>query len=316
MKKQIYGNKLILDSVESMLKSGRLSHGFLLYGERGLGKKTIAGRIASMLAASSEHSADKIDASSYPDIIWAEHSGVRQGFSAETVRRICQDAFLAPNNGERKVYIFDDCDNISPAAQNALLKLIEEPPDFTYFIFTARTKDVLLPTVLSRIISFGVTECSEKDTMKALLWDGFSEDEAEEAASKFSGNIGKCIEYLHGGELKQAADLADEILEASVLMQEYRLLKALYQLEGSRTLAEEALRLAGLSLRDCLFSRLESGGALGCCHELSADLASKISINKAQKLYALIRDTAEELGTNVQVSLALSAFCGRAMDLS
>lgn len=316
MKKQIYGNKYILDSVESMQKSGRLSHGFLLYGDRGLGKKTIAGRIASMLVATSDHPADRIDPKSYPDIIWAEHSGVKQGFSAETVRSICQDAFLAPNNGERKVYIFDDCDNISSAAQNALLKLIEEPPDFTYFIFTARTKDVLLPTVLSRIISLGATECSENDTMKAILWEGFSEEEANEAALRFPGNIGKCIEYLNGGELKQAADMAAEILEASVLRQEYRLLKAVYKLEGSRTLAQEALRLCGLSLRDCLSIRLEAGETAGCCRELSADLAAKISINKARKLYALMRDTAEELDTNVQVSLALSAFCGGVMDLS
>ena len=61
------------------------------------------------------------------------------------------------------MYIFSDADSIQLPAQNSLLKIVEEPPEFVYFIFTAASKDVFLPTIISRVISLGMSQCSEDE---------------------------------------------------------------------------------------------------------------------------------------------------------
>lgn len=246
MKEKIYGCKAVTDTINSMMKSGRLSHAFLLFGEKGLGKKTLAAHIAEQIVGADRD----INPMSYPDIIWVEHSGVKQGFSVETLRGLCGDAYILPNNGDKKVYILSDCDNISIQAQNTLLKIIEEPPRFTHFIFTAQTKSVFLPTVLSRVISLGVAECSHEECADALREKNCSETDISEAISCFGGNIGLCLDYISSGETRQIVSSVRELVRSICQKSEYNILRVLTSLEGNRAMAKEVLSQAGKVIRD------------------------------------------------------------------
>ena len=77
----------------------------------------------------------------HPDVIYPEKSGKLGGYSVNCAREVIADAYVKPNNSSGcKVYIFADCHNVDTRTQNTLLKLIEEPPEYAYFIFTCGSK--------------------------------------------------------------------------------------------------------------------------------------------------------------------------------
>lgn len=302
-------------TLTSMLCSGRVAHAFLFFGETGLGKKTLSGWLASrIIAAGGDLRA--VHPMSHPDIVWVEHSGARQGFSVETLRKLCADAYIRPNNGDKKVYILADCDSISVPAQNTLLKLIEEPPAFAHFIFTAQTKSVFLPTILSRVISLGLTECTEEDCRKALAEGGCTDGALmDEAVAAFGGNIGLCREYLAGGELRQAAELARELTESLCARDEYRLLKTLTALEGSRTLAKTVLTLLDKIVRDSCVLKTADIRKAGCYPRGSERLGEVLSARRALRVHSLLNATRQAIDGNVNISIELAALCGQLSNL-
>lgn len=93
----------------------------------------------------------------HPDVKKVQSTGVTKSFSVDTIRDIRQDANVIPNEAGCKVYIFMDADNFTVPAQNAFLKLLEEPPDNVYFILTVESHASLLSTVLSRATLYHVS---------------------------------------------------------------------------------------------------------------------------------------------------------------
>ena len=77
----------------------------------------------------------------------------KKEFPVELARDIRQDAYIAPNEGACKVYIVDQAHTMNASAQNALLKIIEEPPAGVYFILLCENRAQMLPTILSRVVS-------------------------------------------------------------------------------------------------------------------------------------------------------------------
>ena len=224
MKNKIYGNKFALDTFEAMFKSGRLPHSFLIYGEKGLGKKTLAKYLSAALLCEKGtgipcgecRSCRNAEKGVHPDIIYPEHSGKLNTYTVETCRHVCADAFIAPNNGSAKVYVFTDADNIQLPAQNSLLKIVEEPPDFVYFIFTASSKDVFLPTIISRVTSVGVSPCTFDECAQALGIKGYESSRISEAMENFGGNIGMCVEYLENESLRVITSLTKRAADSII----------------------------------------------------------------------------------------------------
>lgn len=316
METKIFGNENVTNTLTSMISSGRVAHAFLLFGENGLGKKTIAAQFAAHLVAIGNTSTHEINPMSNPDIIWVEHSGTKQGFSVETLRNLCVDAYILPNNGDKKVYILADCDNISVLAQNTLLKIIEEPPEFTHFIFTAQSKSVFLPTILSRIISLGVAECSEMDCRMALSNNGYTDEVLiGEAVSSFNGNIGMCSGYLEGGELRKSVEISRNITNSINNHSEYQLLKELTVLENNRPLAKIVFQMMDKIVRDSCIKKINNGLEIGCYPNGSKKLGETLSSRKALKLHDILNNAMNAFDGNVNMSIEMSAICGQILGL-
>jgi len=92
----------------------------------------------------------------HPDITVIKGGTSARSFGVNKVRMMKSDAYVLPNEARVKVYLLQDCDNMSTAAQNALLKLLEEPPAHAAFILLCRSAQSLLPTVLSRCVTLRV----------------------------------------------------------------------------------------------------------------------------------------------------------------
>lgn len=317
---KIYGNQFALNTFESMFKSGRLSHSFLIYGEKGLGKKTLAKYLASAILCEKGtgipcgecRSCRNAEKGIHPDIIYPEQSGKLNTYTVETCRHVCADAFIAPNNGSAKVYIFTDADNIQLPAQNSLLKIVEEPPDFVYFIFTASSKDVFLPTIISRVTSVGVSPCTHDECAGVLGLKGYESSQIIEAMESFGGNIGMCEEYLENDNLRVITSLTKRAADSIISRDEYSLLTVMSSPElKDRQMSVVFLEMLDRIVRDSVALKLNENAVLISCYPKGAErLADRISVRSAEKIHDCLNTAAADVRANVNSVLLMSALCG------
>lgn len=293
-----------------------MAHAFLLTGERGVGKKTAADYIAMTLLCEKGGDAPcgecrhckRILENTHPDVIRPEKSGKKQIYNRETMRGICSDAYVKPNDCDAKVYIFTDCESVEEGTQNLMLKLIEEPPDTAYFIFTAVSRSVFLPTILSRVITIGIPECTETDCRMALEDMGFSEEAISGAVERFHGNIGNCVDYLKGGETAENAEICRSVIAAIAAGDEYGLLTALHRIGDNRNRIKLVLELADKTIRDACVARLGTAPMIGCDPKGAEALSRKISMRRAELIHEAIGRVIVHCGMNMNVPSEISAF--------
>jgi DNA polymerase III subunit delta' len=153
------GNEKIKAQLSALVDGGRLPHAVVLEGESGLGKRTLAGELAAALVCRGEHrpcdscpQCHKARAGVHPDILVYAPEGGARSFHKKTVDQIVGDVYMTPNEADYKIYILVNAHLMSVQAQNAILKVLEEPPAYVRFILTVENKSALLPTVLSRSV--------------------------------------------------------------------------------------------------------------------------------------------------------------------
>lgn len=158
----LYGNHALRQQIGEKILQGRFSHAFLIQGAEGTGKQTLARAIAAALSCQALHDENqplpcgccpacrRILAANTPDLILVGNDGAAT-IGIEAVRRIKEDMFLSPTEFDRKVYIIEDADTMTPAAQNALLIMLESPPDNVTILLLCRNASAMLPTVRSRV---------------------------------------------------------------------------------------------------------------------------------------------------------------------
>lgn len=320
----MYGNEHLKNTFKTMLKSGRLPHGFIVYGEKGMGRKTAALYMAKALLCERGgdipcddcRSCRNIDKGIHPDLIIPERTGKLMTYGINACREVCRDSIVAPNNGARKIYYFPDADNIQIPAQNTLLKVIEEPPEFVYFIFTAVSKDSFLTTIRSRVVSIGVSSCSTDECTAALAMRGYSSEQIQSAVRAFGGNIGMCINFLENEELQKIVQLTKKASDSIINRDEYGLLTAL----SSDTLknkdsAAVFLELLDRVIRDAAVSQLApTADCISCCPEEAMKLGKRLSAGTAGKIHNAIERAASDYRSNVSQTLIMAGLCGDIMN--
>ena len=160
-------DKALEKKLRAAAKTGRLSHAIIFSGA---GDRVEAARFAAaVMECQSEgdkpcgtcRACHKVLSGIHPDVTIV-HDFEHKTIPVEDLRALRSDAYIRPNEGNRKVYIFDDCSQLSEAGQNVLLKIIEEGPPYAAFFFCAESAAVLLPTVRSRCVEFKLTGEEEK----------------------------------------------------------------------------------------------------------------------------------------------------------
>lgn len=165
----------VYDTVSRSAAEGNLPHGILIECQNERDGEEFADFIASCLVCRGESKpcglcADcrKAQKNGHPDIFKTD--GIRgkgKSFTVDAVREIRSDAFILPNESDKKIYILKNGQNMNEQAQNALLKILEEPPSYVFFIIVTVSKSTMLETVLSRVSVYsllsGENEITEKE---------------------------------------------------------------------------------------------------------------------------------------------------------
>ena len=150
---EMVGNDEVLSVLEKDIAKKDPPRSYLFYGPTGCGKTTL-GRIVANELGCRGRDLSEVDSSSYRGI--------------DTVRAIQQHAKYAPIDGDRRVWILDECHQTTSAFQNALLKLLEDCPDHAAFILCTTDPDKLIPTVRGRCASYQVSLLSENESYDLL----------------------------------------------------------------------------------------------------------------------------------------------------
>lgn len=199
---QLYSSAVM--AFAGLVAGGRFPHALLLEGADGIGKQTLAQNFAAAYLCQNKTgpfgcgqcvSCKKAAHQNHPDIIVSRPGGGSKGFHLEYVRGIKSDAQIKPNESEYKIYILCDVHTMPPGSQNAVLKLIEEPPPHVLFILTTQNSGLLLGTVLSRVQKITVEPAQTAQIAQAMkaLYPDKAENELDELAELSGGIIGKAI---------------------------------------------------------------------------------------------------------------------------
>ncbi|MBE5872363.1 MAG: DNA polymerase III subunit delta [Lachnospiraceae bacterium] len=196
----IIGQKQLVEHFEHAISSGKISHAYIINGERSSGKEFIAGVFAQALQCEAEgiepcnecHSCKQAVSGNHPDIIKVTHEKPNT-IGVEDIRtRINNDIGIKPYSGPYKIYIMNEGEKMTVQAQNALLKTIEEPPAYAIILILTTNLDALLPTVLSRCVVLNMKPVSDELVKKYLMEElRIPEYKADVCVAFARGNVGK-----------------------------------------------------------------------------------------------------------------------------
>ena len=324
--KKIYGNRQLLDTLTGMAEGGRTAHSLIKSGEKGSGRKLMAKYYTQALMCESPFegmpcgvcsTCKNIEKDIHPDVIYPEKTGKLGNYSVATARDVIADAYIKPNNSSGcKVYIFADCHNVDARTQNALLKLIEEPPEYAYFIFTCGSKSEFLATIISRCVCFSTSPCTEEEAEEALAEEGFDGADIRAAVDCFHGNIGMCRAYITDDELRKRVDLTKAIADSIINKDEYALSAELFSVGKEREDVRQVLSMLDKLARDtAVLSKDSNAGAIGCSRAKAQELSQRLTAYQSAKLHSCIEKAWGAVESNVGIPLVLTALGAEIMDI-
>jgi len=192
----ILGNEKIRHHLRESIIKQSISHSYILAGDNGIGKSKIAREFAMELICEKHTGCGECPAcrqflaDAYPDFFYMDADG-KESIGIDRIREnIVNDVSIRPYHGKVKIYIIDEADKMTVGAQNALLKTIEEPPEYVVILLLVRNMSLLLETIRSRCIKLLLSAVSNDRIKSWLVEKGTSEDVATVVASYSNGAPG------------------------------------------------------------------------------------------------------------------------------
>lgn len=202
---QIFGQPRVREFLRASVASDRVTHAYLFTGPAGSNKTQAAYALASALICKNHgcgacDECAKIARRKHPDVRYYAPEGAG-GYLVDQIREVVSDTSLAPIQATRKVYILDRVDLLGTSAANAFLKTLEEPPDDVVIILLGRTRESVLPTIVSRcsVVPFRHIPATEAADILAQR-TGASFEQARIAIEACGGSITRGIEFMKSNE--------------------------------------------------------------------------------------------------------------------
>jgi DNA polymerase-3 subunit delta' len=258
---EILGQENCLTVLKRSLARGKTAHAYLFEGIEGCGKrKTALAFIEAVFCGRGEGcgicpSCRKIAKLQHPDLHLVTPDG--DFIKIDQVRQLQRELSFRPFEAPRKACIIDCADRLNPAASNALLKTLEEPPGKALIILVTANSAAMLPTIISRCQRLYFPALPQNTVEKFLLNSGCDSDTARIAASQAGGSLKKAIDISAEEALADRKSLMERLCALST-RDIAPLFAAAEELGGNKDLALNTLNLLVTYLRDIL---LMQGGS-------------------------------------------------------
>ncbi len=301
------GNEKLILRLKRDIRDGRLSHSYIIEGKKGTGKRTLARLICAAVSCLDDSACrpcmkctacDKIMREQSPDVIYVTPEQDRVQLGVDVIRRMREDAVFAPNELPAKFYIFPDADAMNNQAQNAFLKILEEPPPNVMFLLLSEDSEKLLATIRSRAPTLRLELLSDEELEMAL--------EKNPAASRLKSGDNAAylaaIKLAHGS-LGRAIELCDP-KQAAACLELYEKAERYIELLASRKTATDELAFYEYASKLVAAKQREK---LAQIFELLSDAARDLCTLKLARSARLIFWVSEQKAVDMSDKFALSS---------
>ena len=257
----IIGQEQLKEHLQNAISTNKVSHAYIINGERSSGKEFIARIFAMALQCEKGgaepcnecHSCKQALSHNQPDIIYISHEKPNT-IGVEDIRtQINGDIDIKPYSSPRKVYIMNEGEKMTVQAQNALLKTLEEPPEYAVILILTTNVDELLPTILSRCVVLNMKPVTDAQVKKYLMEElGVPDYKANICVAFARGNIGKAKLLASSEEFEKVKDEAITLAKYINDMEINEIVKAIKKISEYKFDVNDYLDILSVWYRDVL----------------------------------------------------------------
>ena len=315
--KDVVGHRDIIQYIQDAVEQKKVSHAYILNGQRGAGKKMLAKLFAMTLQCESGktepcgtcRSCLQANNGNQPDIITVKHEKPAS-ISVDDVReQVNGDIMIKPYSSPYKIYIIPEADLMTVQAQNAILKTIEEPPEYAVIFLLTENADSLLPTIRSRCVMLKLRNIKDKLVKKYLIEQLQIPDyQAELCAAFAQGNIGRAMMLANSEHFNEIKDEAIQLLKYIDEMELHEIVSAIKEINKYKLEIADYLDIITIWYRDILlYKATKDVGGLVFSDQLKfiKEKASKSSYEGIERILESIEKAKARLNANVNFDLLM-----------
>lgn len=263
--RNIIGHEEIIAHFKNSIEMNKISHAYIISGAADSGKKMLARAFAKTLQCEKQEPAPcnecqsciQAESMNHPDIIMVSHEKPNLISVDEIREQVVDSICIKPYKSKYKIYIIPDAQLLNAQAQNALLKTIEEPPEYGIIIMLTTNLDKLLPTVRSRCIELATKPIRERDMLLYLQKEmQLSEEKAYFCLDFAQGNLGKAIKLAGNDEYASIVESVVYVLKRIPELDVDDLMTAVSQIEKFKLSINDYLDLMMMWYRDALMLKV------------------------------------------------------------
>lgn len=257
---KVMGHAQAVAHLENAIKQNKVSHAYIFNGEKGCGKKMLALEFARMLQCQEEgrpcgkcRSCLQAESGNHPDIIKITHEKPGSIGVDDIREQLIGDVQIKPYSSPYKVYIVPDAEKMTVQAQNALLKTLEEPPEYAVIIILTTNLETLLPTILSRCVVLNMKPVKDEQIKSFLMKEMEIPDYKADVCVAFArGNVGKARLLAKSEEFDKVREEALALLRNIRDMEVHEMAAAIKKITEYQFDVNDYLDILSIWYRDVL----------------------------------------------------------------
>ena len=258
----IVGQEQLKEHLQNAIELNKVSHAYIINGERNSGKEFIAKVFAMSLQCENRknsepcgecHSCKQALSGNHPDIIFVSHEKPNV-IGVDDIRgQINGDVVIKPYQGPKKIYIMNEGEKMTVQAQNALLKTLEEPPEYAVILILTTNVDSLLPTILSRCVILNMKPVKDAQIKEFLMREMQIPDYKADICVAFArGNVGKARLLAKSEEFDKVKEEAITLLKNIYDMEMHEIVAAIKKITEYKFEINDYLDILAIWYRDVL----------------------------------------------------------------
>ncbi len=315
--REIIGQEQIKEHLQSAISAKKVSHAYIINGEKSSGKEFIARVFAMALQCEKQetdpcqecHSCKQALSGNQPDIIKVMHEKPNT-ISVDDIRtQINNDVAIKPYSSPYKIYIMNEAEKMTVQAQNAILKTLEEPPEYAVIILLTTNVNALLPTILSRCVVLNMKPVADDLVRKYLMEQLEVPDYKAEVCVAFArGNIGKAKALASSEDFENVKSEALSLLKYIQDMELHEITAAIKKINDYKLEINDYLDIMAIWYRDVLlFKATNDVNHLVFREEIQAlrRVAQRSSYEGIESVIEALEKAKTRLNANVNFDLTM-----------
>lgn len=313
------GQEQLTGHLQNAIRMGKLSHAYIIQGEEGSGKNMLAGIFSTAIQCEEQgiepcgkcQSCKQAVSGNHPDIRWITHE--KASIGVDDIRlQLNNDIMVKPYSRPYKVYIIEEAEKMTEQAQNAMLKTMEEPPEYAVIVLLTVNAKRLLPTILSRCMVLSLRPVAGSAIEKLLVERyGIGPYLAKLSADFADGVPGRAISYASSEAFASQKDEVLRLLKKIGTMHSEELYAQVKQWAGRKQELPELLSVMMRWYRDVLVMKSTKGTGAILFREEENELmqqAEKLDYALLEQKLAAIDRLQQRINANVNFEVSLELF--------